>query len=229
MIGNPVYATSQVICRVGTTLMFDLKVTGTRNVPRAGGVLVVANHQSYLDPVVIGAKLHRPVSFFAKSELFENRHFGWLIRKFYAFPVRQGEGDIAAVREAIRRLQEGVALGIFPEGSRTPNGDLAPIEPGIGLIARKAGVPVVPCIIEGSYAAWPRSQKVFSPGRIRVRFGTPMHFAHQKAAAIVQAVEQTLRRMQADIRAEMTDEAARQAWGTPRPAFGVAPRTERLP
>jgi 1-acyl-sn-glycerol-3-phosphate acyltransferase len=87
--------------------MFDLKVYGVEHVPPRGGVLIASNHQSYLDPVLMGVKLPRPLSYMGKSELFENRFFSWLIRNLNAFPVRQGEGDVGAVKETIRRLQEG--------------------------------------------------------------------------------------------------------------------------
>src|SRR5437763_1745510 len=135
---NVFYACGQVFCRIGSTLLFDLKVKGVENVPRTGGVLIVANHQSYLDPMLVGVRLPRATSFLAKSELFNNRFTRWILSKLCAFPVRQGEGDIGAVREAIRRLKEGKALVLFPKGSRTQTGELDVAQPGVGLIARTA-------------------------------------------------------------------------------------------
>ena len=202
MTGNALYTGGQVLCRIFSTLWFDLHVRGVENVPRTGGVLIVANHQSLLDPMLVGVRLPRPTSYLAKSELFEHKHFSWLIRSLYAFPVRQGEGDVGAVREAIRRLQEGNALVLFPEGSRTENGELLPIEGGVGLIARKAGVPVVPCVIEGSYSVWPKGVRRFRSGPIDVRFGTPMAFGHMKASAIVQSIDKAFHEMLAELRAE---------------------------
>ena len=105
---------------------------GTKMCPKDGGVLLVANHQSFLDPVLVAVHLSRPVSFLAKSELFENPYFGWFIRMLHAFPVRQGEGDIGAVKEIIRRLGEGHAVNIYPEGSRTETGEMARLEKGRG-------------------------------------------------------------------------------------------------
>jgi 1-acyl-sn-glycerol-3-phosphate acyltransferase len=133
-----VWKSLQIIARLGTTLMFDLKTYGDENVPKDGGVLLVANHQSYLDPVLVAVHLSRPVSFLAKSELFENPHFGWFIRMLHAFPVRQGEGDIGAVKEIIRRLGEGHALNIYPEGSRTETGEIGRLEKGVALVIRRA-------------------------------------------------------------------------------------------
>jgi 1-acyl-sn-glycerol-3-phosphate acyltransferase len=205
MTGNLVYTVGQALCRVFTTLWFDLKVFGVRNVPREGGVLIVANHQSYLDPIIVGVRLPRPLSYFAKSELFESRLFDWLIRRLYAFPVRQGEGDVGALREAIRRLQEKDALVIFPEGSRTETGELLPVEKGVGLIAKKAGVPVVPCIIEGSFHAWPKGGKMFKPAKIYAFFGPVMKLDDLKSSAIVETIERTFRTMQADLRRRIAE------------------------
>ena len=153
---------AQVFCRIFTTCCFDLRVFGKKYVPNEGGVLLVANHQSYLDPVLVGVRLDRPLNYIAKSELFENRHFAKLLRWLHSFPVHQGQADVGAVRETIARLRAGRALAIFPEGSRTDNGDMLPIARGVSLIVRRAKVPVIPVVIDGSYRAWPISPKPFS-------------------------------------------------------------------
>jgi 1-acyl-sn-glycerol-3-phosphate acyltransferase len=191
----------QIIARVGTTLLFDLKTYGRENVPATGGVLLVANHQSYLDPVLVAVHLRRPVSFLAKSELFENPYFGWFIRTLRAFPVRQGEGDIGAVKEVIRRLKEGHVLNIYPEGSRTETGKMAPLEKGVALVIRRARVPVVPVAIEGSFAAWPKDSKVFHGHRIRVKYGKAINFEGKKGDEIIQTLELRLREMIGELKA----------------------------
>jgi 1-acyl-sn-glycerol-3-phosphate acyltransferase len=201
------YRWGRGVCRIWVDLWFELKVYGRHHVPRHGGILIVSNHQSYLDPVLLGTKLIRPLSFMAKSELFENPYFGWMIRNLNAFPVRQGEGDVGALKETIRQLQAGHALNVFPEGTRSPDGELQPLEPGVGLIVRRAGVPVVPAVIYGSYDAWPRDDKLFHRHPIRVEFGPPMHLADLKAAAIVRRIETTLRVMFDQLR-----ERTRQEW-----------------
>jgi 1-acyl-sn-glycerol-3-phosphate acyltransferase len=196
-----VWKSLQIIARVGTTLLFDLKTYGEENVPADGGVLLVANHQSYLDPVLVAVHLKRPVSFLAKSELFENPYFGWFIRMLHAFPVRQGEGDIGAVKEIIRRLGEGYALNIYPEGSRTETGEIAWLEKGVALVIRKAGVPVVPVAIDGSFEAWPKDSKLFHAHPIRVKYGKPMNMNGKKADEIVRELEEQLRNMLRELRA----------------------------
>jgi 1-acyl-sn-glycerol-3-phosphate acyltransferase len=190
----------QIIARIFTTLLFQLKTYGRENVPRSGGVLLVANHQSYLDPVLVGVHLYRPISYLAKSELFENRYFSWFVRTLNAFPVRQGEGDIGAVKEVIRRLEQGYAVNIFPEGSRTEDGEIAPLEKGVALIVRRAGVPVVPVAIDGSYAAWPKSERIFHANQIRLKYGKPMYFDGKKGDEIVRELEIALRSLFAELR-----------------------------
>jgi 1-acyl-sn-glycerol-3-phosphate acyltransferase len=190
----------RAIARLGVTFLFDLKVYGRENVPKTGGVLLLPNHQSYLDPVLVGVYLRRPMSYLARHGLFENPRFAWLIRRLRAFPVRQGAGDIGAVKEMVRRLKEGHAISMWPEGSRTADGKIGPIEPGAALVIRRAGVPAVPVAIDGSFEAWPKWQKMFRPHPIRVMYGPPMNLAGMKAEQITRTIDQALRQLLADLR-----------------------------
>ncbi len=200
---TPLWVGLQMLLRVLTTLMFDLRVYGTKNVPPTGGALILSNHQSFLDPVALVAQLRRPVSFLARSGLFDNPFFGRLIRALNAFPVRQGEGDIGAVKETIKRLREGHALIMYPEGSRTEDGEIGPIEPGAALIVRRAGVPIVPAVVEGSFAAWPRSRRIFRLASIGVLYGPPLQTDGLKAAEITKLIDDTLHAMLIDLRRRM--------------------------
>jgi 1-acyl-sn-glycerol-3-phosphate acyltransferase len=191
----------QVLGRVLCTVLFDLKVYGRENVPKTGGALLVANHQSYLDPVLVACQLHRPVSFLAKSELFKNPFFGWFIRQLHAFPVRQGEGDVGAVREAIRRLDEGYILNVYPEGGRTLTGEMMPLEKGVALVVRKAKVPVIPVGIQGSFDAWPAHRTVFRPHPVRVIYGKPIYLEGKKADQILRELDEAIRALIAELRA----------------------------
>jgi 1-acyl-sn-glycerol-3-phosphate acyltransferase len=194
----------QMTCRLVTTACFDLKVYGTRHIPPTGGALIVSNHQSYLDPVVLAVHLRRPMSFMARATLFKGKFFGWLISNLNAIPVRQGEGDVGAVKETIRRLQEGHVLNIFPEGSRTESGAIGPMLAGAALVIRRAGVPVVPAVIYGSFEAWPKGRKLFQTHPIRVLYGPPLAVEGLKAAAITELIDRTLRRMFDELRARET-------------------------
>jgi 1-acyl-sn-glycerol-3-phosphate acyltransferase len=93
---SPLWKAGRALCRLYTTLAFDLKVYRTDHVPPTGGALVVSNHQSYLDPILLGVQLRRPMSYMARATLFRNRFFNWLISNLNAFPVRRGEGDVGA-------------------------------------------------------------------------------------------------------------------------------------
>lgn len=179
-----------------SALLFDLKVHGAHHVPATGGVLIVSNHQSFLDPVLLGCRLRRPMSYLARHTLFEvNRFFTWLIRSLNAFPVRQGRGDVGAMKETIKRLQAGQMLNIYPEGSRTEDGEIGRIEPGAALVIRRAGVPVVPAVIHGSFESWPRGTKAPRPHPVRVMFGPPLRLEGLKPAEITALIDQTLRGM----------------------------------
>jgi 1-acyl-sn-glycerol-3-phosphate acyltransferase len=191
---------TRALCRIVCSVFFDLKTYGVKNVPRTGGVLLVSNHQSYLDPILIGVHIFRPISYLAKSELFENPLFGWFIRGLNAFPVRQGAGDVGAVKETILRLQEGGALNIFPEGSRSEDGQLQPIERGASLVIRRAKVPVVPVVIQGSFRAWPRGKKIFRGSPVRLLYGPPIQLAHLRPDEISKTIDSTFRSMLLDLK-----------------------------
>jgi 1-acyl-sn-glycerol-3-phosphate acyltransferase len=196
-----VYAIAQNLLRIGVRLAFDFKAYGRRNVPRSGGALLVSNHHSFLDPVLVGVPLDRPVSFMARSGLFGNRAFGWVIRSCNAYPVRQGTGDVGAMRQTIARLQEGHLLNVFPEGSRSEDGALGPIQHGVALVVRRARVPVVPVAIVGSFEAWPRHRRIFRPHPVRVLYGKPLVLHEQPGEQIVKTIENELRRLLAELEA----------------------------
>jgi 1-acyl-sn-glycerol-3-phosphate acyltransferase len=195
------YSIFRSCCRIATSVLFDLKVYGAEHVPVTGGALLLSNHLSYLDPPCIGVQLRRPTSYLAKSELFEVPVFGRVIPKLNAFPVRQGAGDIGAVRETIRRLQEGHVLTVFPEGSRSADGELQPLAGGFTLIVRKVDVPIIPVAIDGTFQAWPIHQSMFKPTPVRVKFGPPMNVQKMKAPEIIAKVEGALKGLIADLRA----------------------------
>jgi 1-acyl-sn-glycerol-3-phosphate acyltransferase len=189
------------IAYIATILLFDFKSYGVKNVPKTGGALLISNHQSYLDPVLLGLNLPRPLSYLAKSELFRNRFLSWLITSLRAFPVRQGKSDKAAIEETIRRLRDGHMLNIFPEGTRTEDGEIAPIQRGAALVVRRANVPIVPAVIHGSFEAWPYTQKMFRSRPIRVLYGKPLHVEGLKGDQIVELIDRTLHQMFNDLRA----------------------------
>jgi 1-acyl-sn-glycerol-3-phosphate acyltransferase len=192
----------QVIARLLTTLLFELKVYGRSCVPKRGGVLIVSNHQGNLDPILLGVRMTRPLSYLAKSELFDsNVACNWLLRSLGGIPVRLGAGDVGALKETIRRLQQGHVLNIYPEGSRTAEGEIGPMEKGVAFVVRRAKVPVVPAVIVGSFEAWPIHRKFPRPWPIHVRYGPPMQLDGLESDEILDTIDGTLRRMFEELRA----------------------------
>ena len=123
-----------------------------------------------------------------------------MIRSLNAFPIRQGAGDIGALKEVIKRVKQGYLTNIFVEGSRTESGKLARVEPGAALVIRRAGVPAVPCVIQGSYEAWPRSVKFPRPHPIAVMFGPPLKVEGMKGDEITSLIDRTLQEMIHELR-----------------------------
>ena len=198
----------QVTARLISTICFDMKAYGIRNVPRTGGVLIVSNHQSLLDPPLLGTRLHRPMSYMAKAELFgTSRFFTWMIRSLGAFPVRQGAGDVGAIKETVSRLQEGRMLNIFPEGARTLNGEILPMQSGVALVVRRAGVPVIPTAIDGSYEAWPKGAKMFRRHPIRIVYGPPLDVRGMKGDQIVALIDRSIRTLYDRLRSGQMNDA----------------------
>jgi 1-acyl-sn-glycerol-3-phosphate acyltransferase len=190
------------LLRITFLLAFRVRVFGQRNVPSRGGVLIVSNHQSYLDPILLAIGLDRSVNFMARRSLFRNFAFGRLIAALNAFPVTLGGLDIAAMREAVRRLKDGECLLVFPEGTRTSDGRIAPLRPGILAIAERANIPIVPAAVEGAFEAWSRGSMP-RVGKISVRYARaigPEEQSRLSRAELVERLQSELSRLQVELR-----------------------------
>ena len=171
---NLVYKAVYHGARAFAEVFSTLEVEGWENVP-AGACLFASNHQSMLDPPLIGSSLPREISFIARRSLFDNAVFGFVIRACHSIPVDRGEADIGAIRAALAALKAGEGLLIFPEGTRSQDGVIAAPKAGAGLLACKSGVPVVPIRIRGARDVLPRGAHFpVGSARIRVRFGKAM-------------------------------------------------------
>ncbi|KUK83180.1 MAG: 1-acyl-sn-glycerol-3-phosphate acyltransferase [Pelotomaculum thermopropionicum] len=144
------YKFVRLLCRIALVLLRRWEVKGVENLPSGGGAVLVANHVSYWDPVVVGCAFNRRVYFMAKSELFEIPLLGPLISTLGAFPVRRDKSDRNAIRIAVKLLEEGKVVGIFPEGGRNRTGELMRPQPGAAMLAFKAGVPLLPVALKGT-------------------------------------------------------------------------------
>lgn len=193
------YRCCRFLCQWTMTLLLKARVFGTRNVPREGGVLLVCNHQSFMDPVLVTMALPREGNYMARDSLFRNRFFRLLIESLNAFPVRRNTADLGAVKEAMRRLKQGRVVVLYPEGTRTEDGRIGPMLPGLGAIAKKAGTPIVPTLIDGVFQAWPRDRKWPGVGDVIIEYGRPIlphEYAHLTADELMEQVRERLMAMQ---------------------------------
>ena len=140
-------------------LGWGFRATGRHHLPRSGPSLLVANHQSFIDPVLVGAAANRWLTYLARSNLWTNRHLGRLISHFDAVPIDRGFGrdGLKAVLDALGR---GEAVLMFAEGERSHSGDVQELKPGVHLLLKRVTCPVVPVGIAGAYDAWPRHHKL---------------------------------------------------------------------
>ena len=153
--------------------LFGLRVIGDENLIKAGPVLVASNHQSFLDPPLIGNLYKTEMVYFARKTLFKGIG-AWLYPQWNAIPIDQEKPDTSSMKAAIRHLKEGWRVLIFPEGQRTLDGEICEAAPGIGMIAAKAGVPIQPVRIYGADKALPRGSGKISLARITVKVGPPI-------------------------------------------------------
>lgn len=177
-------------------LLGPIRVRGAYRVPQEGGVLILCNHRSDVDPVLVQWACRRPIHFMGKSELFEMRILGRVMRSFGAFAVRRGEPDRAAIRIAVELLKDGRCVCVFPEGQLTEDGGLQEIKPGVALIARMAGVPSICAGIVGSERILPYGKLMPRPalGGVEINWGEPMESGHiTKADDYIAWVEGQLR------------------------------------
>jgi len=147
--------------------------------------------------------LKRHLNFVARDSLFTNRIFGWMISSVNTIPVKQGKTDLSAIKRIIRLLKEGKGVCLFPEGTRTSDGKIAPLKSGFSLLCRRAEAAVVPAVIDGAFECWPRHKKIFSPGRIVVCYGKAISAEQIKSMnneELAEVLTDKLRQMQNNCR-----------------------------
>ncbi len=206
------------LCRWGTILHLKVRVHGVRNVPREGGALLVCNHQSHMDPVLVSMALPRESCYMARDSLWDNKWFGKLITSLNAFPVKRNTADLGAIKESLRRLKQGMSLVVFPEGTRTPDGRIHPMFPGLASIAKKTGVPIIPVLIDGMYQAWPKRSPLPRSGNVIIRYGEiiqPGDYAGLSADELVRFLRKRLIEMQHRLHTDLP--ARRLSWYGPEP------------
>jgi 1-acyl-sn-glycerol-3-phosphate acyltransferase len=164
----------RVLCRVLGVAVFRIRVFGRAHVPASGGVLVVSNHQSHLDPILVGLVFDRRLNYVARDTLFGFAPFRWLIYSLDAIPIdREGIG-LGGLKESLRRLKAGEMLLIFPEGTRTRTGAVGQLKPGFLALARRAKVPLLPIGLDGAFDSWPKRNFGPQPAVIHICVGKPL-------------------------------------------------------
>jgi 1-acyl-sn-glycerol-3-phosphate acyltransferase len=170
-----VYQFSTRLFKLFLLIWNRLRIRGVENIPDSGGVLVASNHASYLDPPVVGVGYRgRPIHFMARDTLWNSRFGSWWMEKVGCIPVSRGTGDVKALKLTIKALKEGKAVSMFPEGTRTEDGELQEAKGGIGFIIEKSGCMVVPAYIDGTFKAYPKGVKFIKPTKVTITYGSPI-------------------------------------------------------
>ncbi|WP_181348205.1 1-acyl-sn-glycerol-3-phosphate acyltransferase [Thalassobacillus sp. CUG 92003] len=171
------YWLGKALCSAVFYPLYRIKVIGRENVPNEGPVIICSNHIANIDPPVVGITCKRNIYFMAKEELFKNKVLGGILLRVHAFPIKRGMKDRAALRKALGILNNNETLGLFPEGTRSKDGEIGEGLAGAGFFALRSDAYIVPCAIIGPY-------KAFKP--LKVVYGPPMdmqYYRDQKASA----------------------------------------------
>jgi len=199
------YNSLRALLRLAAVLGWKVRHTGRENIPQEGGVLVISNHQSHLDPPLVGMGVSRRMNYLARETLFHFRPLGWLIHSVDAIPIdREGIG-LSGIKESLRRLKRGEMVVVFPEGTRSADGEIQPFRPGVTTLAVRSRAAILPVAIDGAYHAWPRHRRFPRLGRVRVHYAPPIlpeQVATMDERALLAEVELRVRACHAMLRAQ---------------------------
>jgi 1-acyl-sn-glycerol-3-phosphate acyltransferase len=213
-------ASATWFCSVG-----GLRATGHRERPRSGGALLVSNHLSFLDVFILGIPLNFPLNYVARSTLFLPV-LGFLIRSVGGFPIQREGIGASGLKETLRRIRNGGVVLLFPEGTRSRDGELAELKSGIAVLAARAKVPIIPAGLAGTFEAWPRRWPFPLPHPIRVHYGPPIlpeDLATLDPEAITALIRQRLLDCQREARRGLNRDLGRpEGWSIPGSA-GFSP------
>jgi 1-acyl-sn-glycerol-3-phosphate acyltransferase len=177
------YKLGWIFFRALYAFYFRWSVFNPERVPQNGAVILAANHASILDPPLVGAALHRPINYLARKSLFRFPGIGALLRSWNAVPVDRDGGGAAGLKAILDRLLAGGGIILFPEGTRTRDGQLQPARSGVGLTVIKSSAIVIPVRTFGTFEAYGRDVKIPRPKKVAVKYGEPMRFENLRAEA----------------------------------------------
>ena len=181
---NPVYFLGHALTRALYEAFFRLRIINYNKLIQSGPCIYVANHQSFLDPPLVGQLFEEPVHFLARKTLFDPLVMKLTLPLLNAIPIDQEQPDPGSILKVLRHVKSGGRIVIFPEGARCPDGEIHDAMPGIGLIiGRLAGVPVQPLRIDGAYESWPIHSKKIRFRPITVSIGDPIPFTTDELRA----------------------------------------------
>ncbi len=189
LLQNLIRYSARFVNAMAAALFFRMRIHGVQNYPKTGGMILLCNHQSNLDPILIGTTCPRMVNYLGKKTLFKFPPMGWLIDKLDCIPIdREGVG-IAGMKETLRRLKKGESVCLFPEGQRTFDGEMVPFMTGFIALIRRVKLPIVPVGLDGAFQAWPRTSLLPKPGPIHIVVGKPIAHAAIEAMTEEEVVQ----------------------------------------
>jgi 1-acyl-sn-glycerol-3-phosphate acyltransferase len=180
---NVTYFSGWCFFRLMYAVYFRWRVYNPERVPLKDGVILAANHASFLDPPLVGSPIHRQINYLARASLFRYPGVGWLLRNWNAVPVERDGGGAAGLKAILDRLLAGGAIILFPEGTRTKDGKLQKARSGIGLVVIKSEAVVIPARTFGTFECYSRTMRFHLPKRLSVKYGEPMKFEKLRAEA----------------------------------------------
>lgn len=190
------YDLFQLFCRITFIPLFGIRCLDRENFPASGGGLVCSNHQSNLDPVLLGIIPNRRMNYLARRTLYKTKWLAPFIDFLDAIPLDRDGMGIAGIKETLRRLKRDELVSMYPEGTRTEDGRIAKFKPGFITLARRAKKPLIPVAISGAFDAWPRGQLMFQPGRIVLCCQKPIlpeEFEHMTDDELIAELERRIR------------------------------------
>ena len=202
-INRFVYWHIRMFLVVSFRTLYRLGVYGAENVPKKGAVLLLCNHQSYLDPLLCGTGVNRYIGYVARDTLYKSKLYRFLTVSVDILSIRRGETDITAMKSIISRLKGGSAVLLFPEATRSLDGKISAIKPGFGLLSRRGNAVVIPVVIDGAFECWPKHQSLPSLKKLAICYGKPISpekIKEMGEEAFAGELTAILRRMQSELR-----------------------------
>ena len=207
VLQRSVYRVTRLLTRCMAVWLFRLRCHGRGHLPLRGGALICSNHQSHIDPVVIGLCCDRQLHYLARKSLFRFAPFAALIRFYGAISIDRDGVGLTGIKSILRYLKRDRLVLMFPEGTRSRDGCVGSLKPGLCAVARRAQVPLVPVALDGAFEVLPRGRWWPQRTSVRVCFGAPI-WPQSVAAIGDEAVLQELRRRIVDCHARIQSERA---------------------